>query len=204
VVWLGVNEKMLQYFGLAKQNRSLVVSYNPKKKGIDPDGFRDLVKSDVRFRGVVDIDFLKKNKIELDAILAAAGSEDLWKYLMEELKESYPTRDYNRVISSRPSLLNHYPKSINNLGRYIHNHVESLISKEREKIKAELDDVEGFLEVKKKKEEIEKRLGDIVEADPHLKNMGLKLEELIRKEGYDIRSQVQEPDDKEWSDFFGW
>jgi hypothetical protein len=34
--------------------------------------------------------------------------------------------------------------------------------------------------------------------------MGLKLEELIKKEGYDIRSQVQEPDDKEWSDFFGW
>jgi hypothetical protein len=64
VVWLGVNEKMLQYFGLAKQNRSLVVSYNPKKKRIDPDGFRDLVKSDVRFRGVVDIDFLKKNKTQ--------------------------------------------------------------------------------------------------------------------------------------------
>jgi hypothetical protein len=73
---------------------------------------------------------------------------------MEELKESYPTRDYNRVISSRPSLLNHYPKSINNLGRYIHNHVESLISKEREKIKAELDDVEGFLEVKKRKKKL--------------------------------------------------
>ena len=83
VVWLGVNEKMLQYFGLSKQNKNVVVSYNPKKKRIDPDDFRKLVQSDKRFRGgVVDIDFLKKNKIELDAILAAIGSEDLWKYFM--------------------------------------------------------------------------------------------------------------------------
>jgi hypothetical protein len=162
-----------------------------------------LVESDGRFRGFVDIDFLKKSKIELDAILAAVGSEKLWKYLMERLKESHPTRDYNRVISSRPSLLYHYPQSIKNLVRYMDNHIDSLISKEREKIEAELKDVEGFVEVEKKKKEIEKRLGDIVEADPDLKKMGQKLEELITKEGYDI-SQVQEPEDKEGSDFFGW
>jgi hypothetical protein len=42
------------------------------------------------------------------------------------------------------------------LDQYIYNHVDSLISREREKIEAELRDVEGFLEVKKKKEEIEK------------------------------------------------
>jgi hypothetical protein len=202
-VWLGVKEKMLQYFGLAKQNKSVVVSYNPKKKRIDPDDFRNLVESDGRFRGFVDIDFLKKSKIELDAVLAAVGSEELWKYLMERLKESHPTRDYNRVISSRPSLLNHYPQSIRNLVRYMHNYVDSLTSNECEKIEAELKDVEGFIEVEKKKEEIDKRLGYIVEADPHLKNMGQKLEELITKEGYDI-SQVQEPDDKEGSNFFGW
>jgi hypothetical protein len=200
VAWLGVNEKMLQYFDLAKHNKSVVVSYNPKKKRIDPDDFRNLVESDERFTGLADIDFLKKNKIELDAILAAVGSEELWKYLIERLKESYPTRDYNRVISSRPSLLNHYPQSIRNLVRYMHNYVDSLISKEREKIVAELKDVEGFIEVEKRKEEIDKRLGDVVEADPRLRKMGLELEELMRKEGYDI-SEVQEPDG---SDFFGW
>ena len=201
VTWLGVNEKMLQYFCLSKQNKNIVVSYNPKKKRIDPDDFRNLVKSDVRFRDVVDIDFLKKNKIELDAILAAVGSEDLWKYFMVDLKESYPTRDYNRVISSRPSLSNHYPQSIRNLGQYMDNHVDSLIARERERIVAELKDVEGFIEVEKTKVEIEKRLGDIVEADPHLKRIGLKLEELMTKEDYDI-NQVQESDSKGGSDFF--
>ena len=200
MIWLGVNEKMLQYFNLSKQNKNIVVSYNPKKKRIDPDDFRKLVESDARFRGVVDTDFLKKNKIELDAVLAAVGSEDLWKYFMEDLKESYPTRDYNRVISSRPSLLNHYPQSIRNLDQYMDNHVDSLIAREREKIEAELKDVEGFIEVEKKKEEIEKRLGDIVEADPYLKKIGLKLEELMTKEGYDI-NQVQESDSKGGSDF---
>jgi hypothetical protein len=202
VIWLGVNEKMLQYFDLSKQNKNVVVPYNPKKKRIDHDNFRNLVESDIRFRGgIIDIDFLKKNKIELDAVLSAVGSENLWKYFMEELKESYPIRDYNRVISSRPSLLNHYPQSKRNLDQYIYNHVDSLISREREKIEAELRDVEGFLEVKKKKEEIEKRLGDIVEADPHLKKIGLKLEELIAKEGYNI-NQVQESNDKGGSDLF--
>ena len=201
VVWLGVNEKMLQYFGLSKQNKNVVVSYNPKKKRIDPDDFRRLVESDKRFRGgVVDIDFLKKNKIELDAVLATIGSEQLWNYLMQELKESYPNRDYNRVISSRPSLSNHYPRSISNLDQYIYNHVDSLIPEECEKIEAELKDVEGFLEVKKKKEEIDKRLGDIVEANPHLKQIGLKLEELMRTEGYDM-NHVQEPYGKGGSDF---
>ena len=58
-----------------------------------------------------------------------------------------------------------------------------------------MKDVEGFIEVEKKKEEIEKRLGDIVEADPYLKKLGLKLEELITKEGYDV-NQVQESNNK--------
>ena len=61
------------------------------------------------------------------------------------------------------------------MGQYIHNHVDSLIPNECEKIEAELNDVEGFLEVEKTKEEIEKRLGDIVEADQHLKKIGQNL-----------------------------
>lgn len=203
VVWLGVNEKMLQYFNLDKQNKSVVVSYNPKKKRLDPEKFRNLIESDERFKGVVDMNFLKKNKIELDAILAAVGGEKLWKYLMEELKESYPTRDYNRVISSRPSLLNYYPQSIRDFILYIRNYVDLLISNERKKIEAELKDVKGLIEVEKKKKEIEKRLGDIIKADPHLKKMELELEELIKKESYDI-SQVPEPNDKDGSDSFGW
>jgi hypothetical protein len=51
VIWLGVNEKMLRYFDLSKQNKNVVVPYNPKKKRIDPDDFRNLVQSDERFRG---------------------------------------------------------------------------------------------------------------------------------------------------------
>lgn len=196
VIWLGVNEEMLKHFGLSKQNKLMVVPYNPKKNRIKPEDFRDLVESDDRFTDAVDIDFLKKNKIELDAILANVGSEMLWEYLMEKLKESYPTRDYTRVVSSKPSLLDHYPQTIRNFDRYIHNHVDSLIAKESEKIESELKDVKGFIEVKEKRKEIDTRLGAIVESDRHLKEIGSKIEELTKKEGYDI-DQAQTGDDED-------
>lgn len=99
--------------------------------------------------------------------------------------------------------MNYYPQSIRDFILYIRNYVDLLISNERKKIEAELKDVKGLIEVEKKKKEIEKRLGDIIKADPHLKKMELELEELIKKESYDI-SQVPEPNDKDGSDSFGW
>jgi hypothetical protein len=38
------------------------------------------------------------------------------------------------------------------------NHIDSLISKEREKIEAELKDVEGFIEVEKRKKKLKNDL----------------------------------------------
>jgi hypothetical protein len=145
-----------------------------------------LVESDVRFRGVVDIDFLKKNKIELDAILAAVGSERLWDYLMNKLKESYPTRDYSRVISSKPPLAGHLPQAIKNFESYIGNYIDSLTANERKKIESELKDIEGFIDVKEKRQEIDKRLGKQIENDKHLMDISSKIEEMAKKEGYDI------------------
>lgn len=190
VIWLGVNEKMLQQFGFSKQNKLMVVPYTPKKDRIKPEDFKVLVESDDRFSDVVDVQFLKKNKIELDAVLATVGSEMLWEYLMDELKESYPTRDYNRVISSKPSLLDHYPQAIKNLKSYINNRIDSLTGKESKKIENELENVAGFIDVEEKRKEIDKRLGTIVESDQHLEEIASKIEQLTKKEGYDI-NQVQ-------------
>ena len=105
---------------------------------------------------------------------------------MDLLKKAYPKRDYTRVISSKPSLEHHYPKSIRNLEQYISNHVDSLVKKESEEIESELKDIKGFIEVEEKKKEIDKRLGDIVEADEHLKDIASAIEDLASQEGYDL------------------
>jgi|SRR5215216_3600370 len=195
MIWLGVNEDMLTYFGMSKQNKLIVVPYNPKKDRIKPQDFRDLVGSDDRFSDVVDINFLNKNKIELDAVLAAVGSERLWGYLMNKLKESYPTRDYTRVISSRPSLLDHYAQTIKNFNQYIHNHVDSLIAKESEKIESELKEVEGFIDVKEKRQEIDKQLAKQIENNEHLTGIASMIEEMAKKAGYDINKSKAMKDD---------
>ena len=43
--WLGVNEDILEHFGMSKQNKLTVVPYNPNKDRIKPKDFRDLVES---------------------------------------------------------------------------------------------------------------------------------------------------------------
>lgn len=183
--WLGVNEEMLTYFGLSKADKNIVVPYTPGKKAIGDENLADLIKNDDKFSGgVVDVEFLEHNKIEVDAVLATVGSERLWEYLMGKMGKAYPKRDYNRVIESKPSLSHIYPEAIQNFTKYIEDHVNSIISKESETIESELKEIEGFIEVEEKKEDIEDRLGKIIDENQHLKDIASKIEELTKKEGY--------------------
>jgi hypothetical protein len=193
VFWLGVNEEMLQHFGISKENMRLVVPYNPKRDRITKENFIKLVNEDPRFR-TVDTGFLEKQKIELDAVLAEVGSERLFEYYMEILKKIYPKRDYTRVIEPRPSLEDHYPKAIRNFTKYIASHAEDITEQESDKIeKEELKDVEGFIDVPEKEKDIDKRLGDIVDADQHLKDIASALENLATQKGYDLNQfDIQE------------
>jgi hypothetical protein len=184
IPWIGVNENMLTYFGLSKQNENIVVPYTPAKKAISDQNL-DTLLDDERFQDV-DITFLKHNKIELDAILASVGSERLWEYLMNKLTELYPERDYTRVIDSKPPLENHHPKAIRNFNLYISKHVDSLVREEVLRIESELENVEGFIDVKEKEDEIDKRLGEFVENDQHLKDIASTIKEAAKKAGYDI------------------
>ena len=59
VLWLGVNEEMLQYFGISKQDKNRVVPYNPKKKRIRDEKLEELVYSSQMLRMDTDIEFLK-------------------------------------------------------------------------------------------------------------------------------------------------
>jgi hypothetical protein len=193
---LGVDDEMLEYFGLSKEDKQIAVSYHPLPQEINP--VRKLVehRNDSRFSDI-DIEFLEHSRVEIDAVLAAVGSERLWEYIMHKLAKLFPTRDYNRVISSSPNLSLYYPKAIRTFNSYIDRCVWSLVAKEERKIESELEDVKGFIDVEDKRKEISKRLGEIVENDPHLKEIASKLEEMAKKEVYDKSSASTATNDDE-------
>ncbi|MGH9977965.1 MAG: hypothetical protein ACRD8Z_19330 [Nitrososphaeraceae archaeon] len=111
--------------------------------------------------------------------------EKFWSYIEKKLLEFAPTRNYNRVISSKPNLEHYYPDPIQSFDQYIRRHVMTITNKESAKITKELTIVNGFLNVMEKQREIENRLGKIVSEDEHLRDLATGLEELIKKKSLD-------------------
>jgi hypothetical protein len=134
IVRLGVDDEMLQHFGLSKGGRNT----------------------------------------KIDGILNAVGGEALWEYLKGRLEEEYSTRDYTRVIS-KPDLSKHDPEAIKNIRDIIYKYRESITADKWDEIESKLTEVNGFINVDEKRDEIEEELGRIVEADTLLKELASKL-----------------------------
>jgi hypothetical protein len=112
--------------------------------------------------------------------------EKFWSYVEKKLLEFSPTRNYaGRVISSMPNLDLHKPDPIRKFNQYIDSYVVGITNDERTKIREELTDVNGFLNVKDKQREIEVRLGKIVSEDEHLKEIAIALDVFIREKRFD-------------------
>jgi hypothetical protein len=200
---LGVDQEMLDYFGLNRESKTLSVPAKAKKDVMTP--IKGLVSADV-------FEFLGRRKVEIDAVLAVVGPERFWEYLMNKLQEYYTTRDYTRVISSSPDLSNYYPKSSKDIERCIKEYVDAIVADEEEKIKSELEEFEGIIDdIEQKNLEINKRLGSIIEKDEYLKELDRRLEEIkptldklvnltkekeqkqdVNKEGQQKRTQIKD------------
>ena len=92
--------------------------------------------------------------MEVDAILAKVGNERFFQYILDTLKEVYPKRDYNRAIGIPDEEFGAEHEKIIKL---IFNRVKDVTSPESDEIKMELSEVEGFLNVNDKVEEIKER-----------------------------------------------
>ena len=91
-VWLGIDKPMLHHFGIGLNDTDYVIPFDPAK-GIGDKVIKRDIESDERFSyPITDIDWLKQhkrpgsqfkepgNKVEIDAVLAKAGSEKFWEY----------------------------------------------------------------------------------------------------------------------------
>jgi hypothetical protein len=181
VVRLGIDERTLSKFDIPHQNtgdRLLVAQYRPSKKLLD-ETINNLLK-DKRFASedVIDIDFLRHSKVEIDAVLSDQGPEPLWEYILELLEEACPTRDLTKVIESHvyednipdtPKIgmgLEKYSRPIlSKLQQYIDSRAEELANEKRDEIVAELKEYEGFVDIEEKEQDIEAEFDDLVDED---------------------------------------
>jgi hypothetical protein len=185
---LGVDERMLREFGITHENKRLVIPYTARKARLKSENLKELVENDKRFNPEdVDINFLRHEKIEIDAILSDVGAQRLWQYLQDLLNKEFPTRNYNRVIDPAPDLSKHYPPIVEQLKLYYDKVAAEITKEESKKIEEELEDVEGFIDVQAKEKEIlDDRLGKIVREDEHLTEVAEALVKLIEEKGYKI------------------
>jgi hypothetical protein len=153
IPWVTMNVDTLEYFGLVKDKRIVVRATNTKLI----DHIEEIIGVDERFQNL-DIEFLKTSRIEINAVIAAVGDVRFWKFIMDKLQELYPTRNYNRAIElpskdTDADETDLYPIAIRKLIRYVREVVDDAVAETDEKIKSEQENIEGFLEVAKRKQE---------------------------------------------------
>jgi len=167
---LGVDQEMLDYFGLDRESKTLSVLAKAKKDVITP--IQDLVDGDT-------LEYLKRRKVEIDAVIAVVGNKRFWEYLIKKLEEYHPTRDYTRVIEPAPDLSGYYPESAKDIEHTIKRYADVIVADERKKITDELEEYEGLIDdIGVKRFEILKTQGAILEKDEYLKELNEKLKEV--------------------------
>ena len=194
--WIGVNDETLEYFHLTRDEVSILAESNQYERYITKlveDG-KHLLNSkndnagkvDTRFEGV-DLEFLSDRRIEIDAILAKVGAERFFEFILHNLKQISPTRDYNRATNLSTKFydkdtIDILPTPVRKLLDHIQITSDAAAAETKNKIHSELARVKGFLEVQNKKKEIKTRLAQSLVEDENMKVIITKCEELIKSE----------------------
>jgi hypothetical protein len=164
---IGIDERTFHYFGLSRE----ALSIEGQQRLVNYE-FLDIFNSET-----IDKEFVKKRRVEIDAVLEQVGDERLWEYIMKKLIELFPTRDYNRVISV-PAVETLYPRMIQNFVGYINFVVNKITSDEQRKIKNYLSEVKGMLDVREKDTEISGNSNNMV-SQHSMKIIESKIAELL-------------------------
>jgi hypothetical protein len=168
---IGIDERTFPYFRLSREALSI-------------EGQQRLVNYeflDIFHNKTIDKEFVKKRRVEIDAVLEQVGDERLWEYIMEKLIELYPTRNYNRVISM-PSAETLYPRTVQSFLGYINFIANKITNDEERKIKNNLNEVKGMLDVSEKDKEIIDNLNNLVSQDNGMKIIVSKITELLNSD----------------------
>lgn len=192
--WIGVNDETLEYFHLNEEEVSIPSESKQYERYITilvKNGVHQLKakndnagKPDTRFKDI-DLEFLKDRRIEIDAILAKVGGERFFEFIIHKLKQVSDTRDYNRAIDISTQFyndesINILPDPIKSLFKHIQTISDTATAKITNELKSQLKEVEGFLEVQRKKEEIAAQLTEAIAKNKDMKMIIARCKELMR------------------------
>ena len=168
---IGIDERTFRYFGLSRE----ALSIEGQQRLVNYE-FLDIFNNET-----IDKEFVKKRRVEIDAVLEQVGDERLWEYIMEKLIELYPTRNYNRVISM-PAAETLYPRTVQTFLGYINFIANKITNDEEVKIKNNLNEVKGMLDLSEKDKEIIDILNNLVSQDNGMKIIVSKITELLNSD----------------------
>jgi hypothetical protein len=188
--WIGIDDTTLEYFNLNRQDsRSNLTAEATNSRIIG--SVRKKVAGDERFRSV-DLEFLKGQRIEIDAILAQVGDERFWENIIYKLKQLYPKRNYNHAISlperyskEKSDLL---PNATKKLLRYIMDLIEDGTKETENAIKTEQERVDGFLDVQEQTKKNLERLSMALSKYDNMKKLDNKMMDIWKLPEFNIIS----------------
>ena len=201
--WIGINDATLAHFHLTREEVSIPAESKQYEKYV-----RTLVeegrhtsnakndnagKSDTRFKDV-DIEFLEHRRIEIDAILAKVGAARFFEFILHELKQISPTRNYNRAINLSTEFYNGenikiLPDSVKRFFDHVQTVSDTAIAETKKDIESKLEKVEGFLEVQDEKKEIYTQLTGVLAENKDMRVIISKCEEMMQP---DTRSEAKQ------------
>jgi 5S rRNA maturation endonuclease (ribonuclease M5) len=184
---LGIDFKTLDYFGLSRDEvEEHINTEKPTKEGekTSYNHFKGLTKQGY-LRGksndeyIEIINYLQTKRIELDSVIThpKVGNKKFVEYIIDRLKQEFPTRNYNRVIDVPTYIA---PDVLQDLNNIILTKTEDIIKHRRSDIINQLGQYEGIIDdVDFKKSEIVQELLNSVYSDTRLKPILEKLDDLL-------------------------
>jgi hypothetical protein len=119
-------------------------------------------------------------RIELDSVLKKVGGRAFARWIISELQERFPNRNYNRAIRKLTDYTSEkfeiLPDSMQRVIRHIFNLADAAAESEEKKIESEQESTEGFIDIVNKKKQNVKRLAEIVANDYDIQIMNSKIE----------------------------
>ena len=124
-----------------------------------------------------NLEYLGKNRIEIDSIMSAVGAARFWKFVIKRLVKQFPERDYNRSLTipdnMKPSIHFAFVNMLNAK-------VKEILKDDIKKIKDELRTYKGVIkDVDKKQQQIFNDLQDLIDKSTSLEPLRARIQEII-------------------------
>jgi hypothetical protein len=180
---IGINFKILEHFGLNFED--VEEEYNAPSFDID---FSKVATEE-------ELEFLKTKRIEIDSVMIAVGdNQKFWEYIVKELEDQFPTRNYNRGIDIPDYVVPTVLEKLNDMVRFLS---IRLTQDKCNEISDGYDNYEGFIDdVDEEEKANTEELKTVIETDKHVMERVLgEVQELIDKNKKKVDELIQDYDD---------